>query len=528
MNSNGKRLLWVDDEIEFLRSHIMFMEEHGYEVDKATNGDDAVAMVKNKAYDLVLLDEQMAGKDGLTTLEEIKDYDSNIPVVMVTKSEEERLMEAALGRNINGYLIKPVNPSQILSVCKSILHSRAIRNNHVTSAYVRELADNKSLLMTNLAPPKWEKIYFSLCKWDNDLSTNTDPGLEQTHVGQKKDIAGKFISYVEDNYVSWFGKKGGNANLSTQALKRKVVPILKRGEKVCLLVMAGFRVDQWLALQPLLEEFFKVENAISWCLLPSEKTNCRVGLFSGQTPREVSLKQPQLWKKMQEEEDKAPFERELLKINLRINAVDIEDPKIVHLRGAEDAQVLADTLDSYDETPLLTVVVEFFDMLNQLRQESSLMKEIVPDEKGFRELAKIWFKSSKLFEILKKFSEKNRYVVLTSDHGTVLVDSPAEVFCQEEKTPNPRVKIGQAISCDERHALFVETPVHYGLPGEMGEIAYAIAKDRYYFVYPNKFQYFVTQFKGQMVGGGLSIEELLIPLVTLSPKVIDPSGLSLT
>jgi DNA-binding response OmpR family regulator len=517
-NGNGKRLLWVDDEIEFLRAHIMFMEEHGYLVEKATNGDDAVTLIKSKPYDLVLLDEQMAGKDGLSTLEEIKEYDQNIPVVMVTKSEEERLMEAALGRNINGYLIKPVNPSQILSVCKSILHSRAIRNNHVTSAYVREYSENKSSLMTNLSHSKWEKIHFSLGKWDNDLSAVTDQGLLDTHQNQKKEIARKFIAFVEENYVQWFGKKGGNPNLCTQSVKRKVVPILKRGDKACLLVMAGFRVDQWLAIQPLLEPYFKAENAMAWSVLPSEKTNCRVGLFAGQGSREVSLKQPQLWKKMQEEEDKAPYERELLRINLRINGVDAEDTKIFHLRTPEDGSKLLEEIDKLDGDPLVTVVVEFFDILNLLRRDSPLMMEIVPDEKGFRELAKIWFKSSKVFELLKAFAERKRHVVLTSDHGTVLVDQPAEVFCQEEKTPNPRVKIGQNISCDERHALFVETPVQYGLPGEVGEVAYAIAKDNFYFVYPNKFQYFVTQFKGQMVGGGLSIEELLVPLVTLSPK----------
>jgi hypothetical protein len=207
-----------------------------------------------------------------------------------------------------------------------------------------------------------------------------------------------------------------------------------------------------------------------------------------------------------------------LRQNLRINGVDLEDPKIFHLRQPEDGQKLAADLDKLDEEPVLTIVVEFFDMLNQLRQESAVLKEIVPDERGFRELARTWFKSSKLFEMLKAMAERKRTVVLTSDHGTVLVDAPAEVFCQEEKTPNPRVKIGQNISCDERHALFVETPVQYGLPGEVGEVAYAIAKDNFYFVYPNKFQYFVTQFKGQMVGGGLSIEEMLVPLVTLTPK----------
>lgn len=518
MSKNGKRLLWVDDEIEFLRAHIMFMEEHGYEVEKATNGDDALALIRSKPYDLVLLDEQMAGKDGLTTLEEIKDYDTNIPVVMVTKSEEERLMEAALGRNINGYLIKPVNPSQILSVCKGILHSRAIRNNHVTAAYVREYSENKSSLMTNLAPSKWEKIWFQLSKWENDLGTISDQGLEETHQTQKKEVSKKFIAYVEENYVSWFGKKGGNPNLCTQSIKRKVVPILKRGDKCCLVVMSGFRADQWLALQPLLEKHFKVENAMAWSLLPSEKTNARVGLFSGQSTREVSLKQPQLWKKMQEEEDKIPYERELLKYNLRVNGADIDDPNIIHLKSAADSQKLMAEIEKLQDAPLITLVVEFFDILNLLRRDSPLMMEIVPDEKGYRELTKTWFRNSKLFEVLKLFAQQGRHTVLTSDHGTVLVDQPAEVFCQEEKTPHPRVKIGQNISCDERHALFVETPVQYGLPGEVGEIAYAIAKDNFYFVYPNKFQYFVTQFKGQMVGGGLSIEEMLVPLVTLSPK----------
>ncbi len=518
MMTPKKRLLWVDDEIEFLRAHIMFLEEHGYEVEKATNGDDAVAMIKEKAYDLVLLDEQMAGKDGLTTLEEIKAYDGSIPVVMVTKSEEERLMEAALGRNINGYLIKPVNPLQILSVCKSILHSRAIRHNHISAAYIREYSENKIGLMTNITPAKWEKIHFQLCKWDNDLQSISDQGLEDTHRNQKKEVAKKFIAYVEENYVQWFGKKGGNPNLCSQALKRKVFPLMKRNEKVCLLVMAGFRTDQWIAIQSLLEPYFKVENSISWALLPSEKNNCRAGLFSGQSPREVSLQQPQLWEKLQEEEDKTPYERELLKMNLRVNGIDCEDPNIIHLKYHDESKKFLEEISKYDDAPLVTLVVDFFDMLNLLRRENPLMMEITPNEKGFRELAKTWFQSSNVFEILKYFAAQKRYVVLTSDHGTVLAENPAEVFCQEEKTPNPRVKIGQDISCDERHALFVETPVQYGLPGEVGKLAYAIAKDNNYFVYPNKFQYFMTQFKDQMVSGGLSIEELLIPLVTLVPK----------
>lgn len=518
MTDSAKRILWVDDEIEFLRAHILFLEEHGYEVARATNGDDAIAMVKSGPYDLVLLDEQMPGKDGLTTLEEIKAYDATLPIVMVTKSEEERLMEAALGRNISGYLIKPVNPSQILSVCKGILHARAIRQNHVTSSYVRDYSEMKAGLLATPNPSKWEKVWYQFCKWDIELNQVGDAGLLATHRNHRKEAAKRFIAFVEENYVSWFGKKGGNPNLLTQSVKRKVVPILKRGEKCALVVLAGFRVDQWQAIQSLLEPHFRVENAIAWSLIPSERNICRTALFSGQTPREVSLKQPQLWAKLREEEDKSPYERELLRQNLRINGIDIEPPPLVHLRSHEDSENLRKQAITLDKEPLVTVVVDFFELLSELRGQNPLMVEMVPDEKSFRDMARNWFANSILLDVLKDFAQRKRSVILTSDHGSVLVEQPAEVFCQEEKSPNPRVKIGQNISCDERHALFIETPVMWALPGEDGQVAYAVAKENNYFVYPNKFQYFVTQFKGQMVSGGLSIDELLVPLVTLTPK----------
>lgn len=518
MTDSAKRILWVDDEIEFLRAHILFLEEHGYEVARATNGDDAIAMVKSGPYDLVLLDEQMPGKDGLTTLEEIKAYDATLPIVMVTKSEEERLMEAALGRNISGYLIKPVNPSQILSVCKGILHARAIRQNHVTSSYVRDYSEMKAGLLATPSPSKWEKVWYQFCKWDIELNQVGDAGLLATHRNHRKEAAKRFIAFVEENYVSWFGKKGGNPNLLTQSVKRKVVPILKRGEKCALVVLAGFRVDQWQAIQSLLEPHFRVENAIAWSLIPSERHICRTALFSGQTPREVSLKQPQLWAKLHEEDDKSPYERELLRQNLRINGIDIEPPPLVHLRSHEDSENLRKQAITLDKEPLVTVVVDFFELLSELRGQNPLMVEMVPDEKSFRDMARNWFANSILLDVLKDFAQRKRSVILTSDHGSVLVEQPAEVFCQEEKSPNPRVKIGQNISCDERHALFIETPVMWALPGEDGQVAYAVAKENNYFVYPNKFQYFVTQFKGQMVSGGLSIDELLVPLVTLTPK----------
>ncbi len=518
---NGKKkLLWVDDEIEYLRAHILFMEEHGYEVEKATNGDDAIALIKQQHFDLVLLDEQMAGKDGLTTLEEIKEYDSTIPVVMVTKSEEERLMEAALGRNINGYLTKPVNPSQILSVCKSLLHSRAIRNTHITSAYVREYAENKASLMTNLTPSKWEKLYFRLCRWDVDLATIKDQGLEETHKNQVRESTKKFIHYVEENYVQWMGRRAGNPSLCTQSIKRKVIPALQAGEKVCIVVMSGFRLDQWLMVQHILEPYFKVDNAVAWALLPTDAAVCRVALFSGQSPREFALNKPAQWDLMLEAQETGniEFESALLLQQLANAGLHYDSNELMHMQYSDESKKFLKEIEEHDDKPLISIVVDFMSTLSQLRGENPLMMEIVPNESGFRDLTKIWFESSNLLQILRYYATKNRKVVLTSDHGTILVNSPAEVFCQEEKSPHPRVKMGKEISCDERHALFVESPEHYGLPGKAGEYGYAIAKDQNYFVYPNKFQYFGTKFKDQMVSGGLSLPEVLVPLVTLSAK----------
>jgi hypothetical protein len=351
-----------------------------------------------------------------------------------------------------------------------------------------------------------------------ELQAFADRGLEEMHRNNKRDLGRRFLAYVEEHYVSWVGKKGGNSDLHTQTLRRKVLPVLKKEGSCVLVVMAGFRLDQWMDLQKLVDPFFHVENSLAWALLPTEKTVCRTALFSGQLPRDVSLNQPQLWQRMQEDEDKAPCERELLKIHLRTQGLDIDNPEVIHLRTHADSEKLAGELDRYADAPLLIVVVEFPDMLNALRRDHPLMMELLPDEKGMREITANWFRSSRLFEVLQALSARKRTVVLTSDHGTVRVDAPAEVFCQEEKSPHPRVKIGSNISCDERHALFVEAPSQYGLPGEAGELAYAIAKDRFYFVYPNKFQYFVTQFKDQMVSGGLSMEEMIVPLVTLTPK----------
>jgi CheY-like chemotaxis protein len=516
--SGKKQILWVDDEIEFLRAHIIFLEDHNYDVAKAHNGDDAIELIKEKHFDLIFLDEQMPGKDGLTTLEEIKAFKPKIPVVMVTKSEEEQLMEEAFGRNIDGYLTKPVNPSQILSVCKSILHSRVIKKTHITSEYVSEYAEFKAILMNNQFPQNWFSLFHALCKWDVNLQTVKDQGLEETHLNHKKEVSSKFVRFVENNYLRWHGGREENPFLITHSFKRKVFPLIKKHKKVCSVVMTGFRMDQWLTVKNFLEAYFTIDENHAWTLIPSERLYCRTALFSGKTSLSISLDHPNLWKKLKDEERHREYEKELLKLSLANNGIqNIDDPVFKYIRSTEDSQEFLRHIDQYNHEPLIVLVIEFPELLLALRKESSLLMEIAPDEMGLRELTKLWFQSSDLLKILGRFSETGRSVVLTSDHGSIMVRTPVEVFFQEDKSPHPRLKIGKGISCDERRVFFIESPRNFGLPGEDQKLGYVIAKQDSYFIYPNKYHYIGTRFKGQMVSGGLSMEEMLVPLITLTP-----------
>ncbi|MBF0433505.1 MAG: response regulator, partial [Fibrobacteria bacterium] len=502
MTGGKKQILWVDDEIEFLRAHIMFLEEHNYDVTKATNGDDAIELIKENHFDLIFLDEQMPGKDGLTTLEELKVFEPNIPVVMVTKSEEEQLMEEAFGHNINSYLTKPVNPSQILSVCKRILHVNTIKKTVITSSYVTEYAEYKAKFMTRQSIPDWHDRYQVLCKWDINLQTLKDQGLLETHNNHKAEASHKFIKYIEENYISWHSGREPNNFLITQSLSNHLFPLLQENKKTCLVVMTGLRMDQWLTMKPALEPFFNLVEKNACALLPTNRLYCRSALLAGETALRISQDHPQLWEHMNKGEDPEVYEQELLKLNLFKHGIrDIDNPVIKYIRAKSDSDRFLSDIETYDDEKLVVLVVDFPEMLMRLREESTLIMEMAPDEQGLREITKIWFKSSNLLKILQRFALADRSVVFTSDHGSVLVKRPVEVFCQEEKTPNPRVKIGQDISCDERHVFFIESPAIFGLPSTGQGVGYAIAKEDFYFTYPNKYQYFGTRFKGQMVNG---------------------------
>lgn len=513
------KLLWMDGEIEFLRAHVAFLESKGFVVEKTTSLSGALEALKTCPYDLVLLDEQTLGKEGASTVSRIRAAcRARVPLLLVTKNDEERAATSNWGKDMDGFVGKPVNPRQLLAACRTALLARADRTDAATSAYVRSRQEIKSELLAAPSPAKWEKIHFKISKWDLEMAASADSALQETHRVHKRDLARRFLSYVEDHYAGWVGRQGGNPDLHTQTVGRKLLPLLQRKVPAALVVLSGLRFDQWIAIQKQAEAWFRVENAAAWALLPTEAHFCRAALFSGSLPRDVSLDHPSLWQRMGLPEEEIACQRELLKIQLRKLKVDLEDPRFIHVRSLADCAALPRSLEARADASLIVVVVEFLDLIRPAGAEAaSQPPETGRGEAEIRATAASIFQRSGLAEALRVLALMGRSVVVTADHGAVRADTPAEVFCQEEQSSHPRVKIGPNISCDERQALFVEAPERYGLPAESAETAYAIAKGRFYFVYPNKFQYFVTPYKDQMVSGGISLEEIIVPLATLTP-----------
>jgi hypothetical protein len=455
-----------------------------------------------------------------------------VSLLLVSRADEERAAASERGREVDGFVGKPVNPAQLLAACRAAILAKADRSDAATAAYVRSRQDIRSALLASPSPANWEKIHFQIGKWDVALDAAPGSALHDTHTRHRRDLNQAFLSYVQDHYPSWVGRQGGNPDLHTRTVRRKLLPVLQRRAPAALLVLSGLRFDQWIVLRERVEKLFKVENSAAWALLPTEADFCRAALFSGQLPREVSLDQPQLWARLEAARaaraahaaerheggaEAAACLRELLRIQLRKLGADVEDLPFLYADDADSCRALAPALTGHAGAKLVAIVVEFLDLLRPVSGEARTSIDSAPSEVEARAEALAAFRDCGLEELLRALAKQGRTVVLTADHGSVRVDAPAEVFCQEIQSDHPRVKIGPNISCDERQALFIEAPGRYGLPGEEGAVAYAIAKDRNYFVYPNKFQYFVTPYRGHMVSGGLSPEELIVPLATLTP-----------
>jgi len=519
-----KRILWVDDEIELLRSHIIFLSEKGYEVDTVTNGEDAIASVKEKPYDLIFLDEMMAGMGGLETLGEIKEINSGIPVVMVTKSEEETLMNDAIGGKINDYLTKPVNPSQILLVCKKLLEGRKISGQYAAKDYLNDFNEISRQLLMQPDFEEWVELYLKLTNWDVELDTHPEIDLRQTLNDQKKEANKEFSKFVEKNYKDWIALKHDEyrPKLTPEIAENFLFDTLRKENKTLFFfVLDCLRMDQWLVMEKHLSEFFKIDKEYYYSILPTATPYARNSLFSGLFPSEIEKYYPKLWQSGDDDENSMnKYEKELLQLLLDRKKIKLRNElKYIKIIDPEVGRNFENNILSYRNTHLTAVVVNFLDMIAHGRSDSDILKEIAPDESAYRSLTNSWFIHSSLFSTFKSIAKMdNVKIVITTDHGSIRSLRGAKVLGDREASTNLRFKYGRNLKVDDKHALFIKNSEEYKLPKRGVTINYIIAKEDYYFVYPTDYHKYLTYYKDTFQHGGISMEEMILPVITMEPK----------
>ncbi len=520
MQMKKGKILWADDEIELLRPHILFLEEKGYEVVQVTNADDAISLIRREPFDLLLLDEMMAGKDGLTALAEVKEIRPSLPVVMITKNEEESLMEEAIGGKIDDYLTKPVNPSQILSTCKKFVESREIEGARLARDYPAQFNQMALAIMNARTWQEWIDIYTKIVDWELDLERYPDLGLRHILDDQKKSANLEFGRFVEKNYLDWIHESPDSPTLSVDVVAEHVAPLLTGKKKVAFVIIDNMRLDQWLSIEPFLFPYFNVTRHFYYSILPTATPFSRNGIFSGLYPLEIEQKYPDLWNNGTDDDfSRNRYERQLLDFQLQEMGLKIKpEPKYIKILDVSEGRSLERNIKSYMQTRLLSIVVNFVDIFSHNRSTSEILKEIVPDEAAFRSLTKSWFEHSYLYRVLRILSEEGFTVVMTSDHGSVRAMRGAKVIGDRETSTNLRYKFGRNLKCDSKFAFFIKDPREYKLPTRGISINYIIAKEDYYFVYPTNFHKYLNYYKDSFQHGGISMEEMILPVLRLDPK----------
>lgn len=520
-----KKILWVDDEIELLRSHIIFLFEKGYEVDTVTNGTDAISLVKENEYDLIFLDEMMPGMGGLETLSQIKEINANIPVVMITKSEEETLMDEAIGGKIRDYLTKPVNPSQVLLVCKKILEGKRLSGQFAAKDYLHHFNEISRSLMNDMDFAEWTEVYLKLVNWELELDAHPEIGLHQTLNDQKKECNKEFSKFVEKNYQKWINSPGDfdTPLLTPQITDNYVLRSLQNSDKnIFYFVIDCLRLDQWLVMEKHLLDYYRIEKDYYFSILPTATPYSRNALFAGLYPSEIEKYYPQLWSSGNDDDENSmnKYEKELLQLMIDRKRMRLKsDLKYIKIIDPEVGRNFEQNIMSYQNTQLTAVVVNILDMIAHGRSDSDLLKEIAPDEAAYRSLTNSWFTHSSLLSTLKLISRmKNAKVVITTDHGSIRSLRGAKVLGDREASTNLRFKYGRNLKAEDKHAIYIKNPADYKLPKRGVTINYIIAKEDYYFVYPTDYHKFLTYYKDTFQHGGISMEEMILPVITLESK----------
>lgn len=512
-------VLWADDEIDLLKPHILFLKDKGYEIHTAASGDEAIELAEKNDYSVVLLDENMPGLSGLETLNRLKAKHFDLPVIMITKSEEEHLMEDAIGSKISDYLIKPVNPNQILLSLKKTLDNKRLISEKTTSNYQQEFRQIGMTMGDRLNWAEWQEVYKKLVYWELELEKSKDESMFEILKMQKSEANKLFGKFIENNYVGWLNGKNANPPMFSHTIfKQRIAPMLDKEETTFVVLIDNLRYDQWKVIQPIITDYFKVEQEELYSsILPTATQYARNAFFAGLMPGEIEKRFPKLWLNDEEEGGKNMHEEELLAEQLKRLGKDIKMSyhKITnHAAGKK----LSENMSNLMQNKLNVIVYNFVDMLSHARTEMEVIRELADDEKAYRSITLSWFEHSPLHEIIKQIAAKKCKMVITTDHGTIKVTEPTKVVGDKNVNTNLRYKQGKSLDYVKKDVFEVRNPADAFLPKQHVSTAFIFAKEDMFFAYPNNYNYYVSYYRNTFQHGGVSLEEMIIPFITLSAK----------
>ena len=512
-------ILWADDEIDLLKPHILFLQQRGYDIKPVNNGSEAVELCESQHFDVVFLDEHMPGMSGLEALTLIKNNKPNLPVVMITKNEEELIMEEAIGAKIDDYLIKPINPSQILLSVKKILDNKRLVMEKTNLNYQQEFQKISLAFTDNLNHEEWADIYKKLVFWELQMSSADNESMSEVLDMQKVEANSNFCKFIKRNYESWLNDPAVNKPLlSHQLMKKKVFPELKENRPCFFILIDNLRYDQWKTLEPIIDDYFNIDREETYySILPTTTAYARNSIFSGLTPADMVKTHPDLWIGEEDDEGKNNFEDEFLARQIRKNNLPIKF-SYHKIKKLEEGRDLADTVSNLFKNDLNVIVYNFVDMLSHARTDMAMIRELAPDESAYRSLTQSWFLHSPLLDILKKISEKNARVIITTDHGTIRVKRPFKIVGDKTVNANLRYKQGKNLGYDGDKIMEALKPERFGLPKTNVSTTYVFATEDQFFAYPNNYNYYVNFYRDTFQHGGVSLEEMIIPIIFLNSK----------
>ena len=512
------RILWTDDEIEALKPHIYFLEEKGYEIDICSNGNDTLDLVRNNFYDLIFLDEHMPGLSGIETLRLIREIRTDIPVVMVTKSEEEDIMEAAIGSLIADYLIKPVKPKQVLLAIKKILDQKRLVTEKATTDYRQEFNRIGNLITAARTFSHWTELYRKITFWESELEKSTDPGMAEILKMQENEANNAFTRFVMNSYLSWVSTRNqDNPVLSPSLLTNKIFPLVSKNRPLFFILIDNMRLDQWKTISAELAGMYRIiEEDIYFSILPTATQYSRNSIFAGLMPSQIAESMPQMWINDDEEEGKNNFEEELFRNLLKRKNLQYRW-SYSKISSSAEARKVNEKVRQMLENDINILVYNFVDILSHARTEIGLIRDIADDEPAYRSLIRSWFIHSSLFEMLKILSAYQVRIVFSTDHGTIKVQTPVKIVGDRKTSSNLRYKMGRNLDYDPKQVFEIKYPEKAMLPKTNISSRYIFALNKDFLVYQNNYNYYAGYYKNTFQHGGISMQEMMLPVATLEP-----------